>query len=149
MIVVNTLDRQVWRKFVDDQPLGNVFHTPEMFDVFLHTRGYQPFLWAVVDDGGQVLALFTPVQITLMRGILGFFSRRNVAFGSVLAIEGEQGKQALALLLKTYNEKDSGEPDFRTPEHVCDAAKAAIDQGFTRYTPVPGIPELRSRTCRW
>jgi len=37
-----------------------------------------------------------------------------------------------------------GEPDFRTPEHVCDAAKAAMDQGFTRYTPVPGIPELRT-----
>ena len=37
-----------------------------------------------------------------------------------------------------------GEPDFRTPEHICDAAKAAMDQGFTRYTPVPGIPELRT-----
>lgn len=37
-----------------------------------------------------------------------------------------------------------GEPDFRTPEHVCKAAKAAIDEGFTRYTPVPGIPELRT-----
>jgi len=37
-----------------------------------------------------------------------------------------------------------GEPDFRTPEHVCDAAKNAMDEGFTRYTPVPGIPELRT-----
>lgn len=37
-----------------------------------------------------------------------------------------------------------GEPDFRTPDHVCDAAKAALDEGFTRYTPVPGIPELRT-----
>lgn len=37
-----------------------------------------------------------------------------------------------------------GEPDFCTPDHVCAAAKAAIDQGFTRYTPVPGIPELRT-----
>ncbi len=37
-----------------------------------------------------------------------------------------------------------GEPDFRTPEHVCEAARAAIKQGFTRYTPVPGIPELRA-----
>ncbi len=36
-----------------------------------------------------------------------------------------------------------GEPDFRTPEHVCEAAKAALDDGFTRYTAVPGIPELR------
>ena len=37
-----------------------------------------------------------------------------------------------------------GQPDFGTPQHVCDAAKAALDEGFTRYTPVPGIPELRA-----
>ena len=36
-----------------------------------------------------------------------------------------------------------GQPDFGTPEHVCEAAKAALAEGFTRYTPVPGIPELR------
>lgn len=36
-----------------------------------------------------------------------------------------------------------GEPDFDTPLHIREAAKAAIDEGFTRYTPVPGIPELR------
>ena len=37
-----------------------------------------------------------------------------------------------------------GEPDFRTPEHVCEAARKAMEDGFTRYTPVPGIPELRT-----
>ncbi len=36
-----------------------------------------------------------------------------------------------------------GEPDFDTPAHVCAAGKLAIDEGFTRYTAVPGIPELR------
>jgi aspartate aminotransferase len=36
-----------------------------------------------------------------------------------------------------------GEPDFPTPAHIRAAAKQAIDDGFTRYTPVPGIPELR------
>ncbi len=36
-----------------------------------------------------------------------------------------------------------GEPDFDTPEHVCAAGKKAIDDGHTRYTAVPGIPELR------
>ncbi|MDD5758228.1 MAG: pyridoxal phosphate-dependent aminotransferase [Desulfobulbaceae bacterium] len=41
-----------------------------------------------------------------------------------------------------------GEPDFDTPDHVCLAAKEAIDQGFTRYTAVPGIPELREAICR-
>ncbi|BAV92060.1 pyridoxal phosphate-dependent aminotransferase [Candidatus Desulfovibrio trichonymphae] len=36
-----------------------------------------------------------------------------------------------------------GQPDFPTPAHICDATKAAIDANFSKYTPVPGIPELR------
>jgi len=36
----------------------------------------------------------------------------------------------------------AGEPDFTTPQVIKDEAKKAIDEGFTRYTPVPGIPEL-------
>lgn len=46
-----------------------------------------------------------------------------------------QGREVISLAV--------GQPDFDTPAHVCDAAKAALDEGFTRYTPVPGIPELR------
>lgn len=37
----------------------------------------------------------------------------------------------------------AGEPDFDTPQHIKDAAKAAIDAGFTKYTPVSGIPGLK------
>jgi len=36
-----------------------------------------------------------------------------------------------------------GEPDFQTPQYIKDAAKKAIDDGFTFYTPVPGYLELR------
>ena len=36
-----------------------------------------------------------------------------------------------------------GEPDFGTPKHVQEAAKAAIDQGYTRYTPNAGFEDLR------
>lgn len=36
-----------------------------------------------------------------------------------------------------------GEPDFHTPEYVKDAAKKAMDDNFTYYTPVAGYPELR------
>ena len=37
----------------------------------------------------------------------------------------------------------AGEPDFDTPQHIKDAAKQAIDNGFTKYTPVAGIPSLK------
>jgi aspartate aminotransferase len=37
----------------------------------------------------------------------------------------------------------AGEPDFDTPEHIKDAAIAALGTGFTKYTPSAGLPELR------
>ena len=37
-----------------------------------------------------------------------------------------------------------GEPDFDTPEFIKEAAKKAIDDNFSHYTPVPGLPELRN-----
>ena len=36
-----------------------------------------------------------------------------------------------------------GEPDFATPKHIVDAAKQALDQGWTHYGPPQGLPELR------
>ncbi|MDR1004107.1 MAG: pyridoxal phosphate-dependent aminotransferase [Prevotellaceae bacterium] len=37
-----------------------------------------------------------------------------------------------------------GEPDFNTPEHIKEAAKKAIDENYSRYSPVPGYPALRN-----
>jgi len=41
----------------------------------------------------------------------------------------------------------AGEPDFDTPSHIKAAAIKAIEEGFTRYTVVSGIPELREAVC--
>jgi len=45
------------------------------------------------------------------------------------------GKDVISLSL--------GEPDFDTPAHIKEAAKLALDEGYTKYTPVPGLLELR------
>jgi lipid II:glycine glycyltransferase (peptidoglycan interpeptide bridge formation enzyme) len=101
--VVNTLPEEEWRRFVEEHPAGNIFHTPEMFQVFERTKGYQPKLWAAVDDNNQPLVLLAPVQITLVNGpILRQFTTRAVAYGSVLCIPTSSGKEALKILLQTY-----------------------------------------------
>lgn len=41
----------------------------------------------------------------------------------------------------------AGEPDFDTPEHIKDAAKAAMDAGKTKYTAPDGMPELKQAIC--
>lgn len=40
-----------------------------------------------------------------------------------------------------------GEPDFDVPQHVKDAAKKAIDDNWSHYTPVSGYPDLREAVC--
>ncbi|MBW2276344.1 MAG: pyridoxal phosphate-dependent aminotransferase [Deltaproteobacteria bacterium] len=42
----------------------------------------------------------------------------------------------------------AGEPDFATPAHIVAAAKQALDDGMTRYTPVAGIPALRQAVAK-
>ena len=41
-----------------------------------------------------------------------------------------------------------GEPDFNTPEHIKQAAKLAIEENYSRYSPVPGYPDLRQAIAR-
>src|SRR5437660_1791166 len=42
-----------------------------------------------------------------------------------------------------------GEPDQATPEHIARAAADAVRAGHTHYTPVAGVPELRSAIVNW
>ena len=41
-----------------------------------------------------------------------------------------------------------GEPDFNTPDHIKEAAKKAIDENYSRYSPVPGYMDLRKAIVR-
>jgi len=51
--------------------------------------------------------------------------------------------QALRAAGKDVIGLGAGEPDFDTPDHIKEAATAAIKDGFTKYTPVDGTPELK------
>ncbi|MEO0004958.1 MAG: pyridoxal phosphate-dependent aminotransferase [candidate division WOR-3 bacterium] len=42
-----------------------------------------------------------------------------------------------------------GEPDFSTPQHIIEAAKEALDQGWTHYGPSAGLPELRAAIAEY
>ena len=42
-----------------------------------------------------------------------------------------------------------GEPDFDTPRHIVEAAKTALDQGWTHYGPTQGLPELRNVIAKY
>jgi aminotransferase len=60
-----------------------------------------------------------------------------------LPVSGIRAIYEKARQIKDVIRLEVGEPDFDTPEHIKEAAKKALDEGFTHYTPFVGIDELR------
>jgi hypothetical protein len=131
--IVNSLNEEVWRDFVDQHPQGNIFHTPEMFHVFERARGFQPKLWAAVGDCGQVQALLLPVQVTLKNGLLRRLTTRSIAYGSVLYSLDPVGEQALTVLIQTYLREAGHKALFTELRYLSDSRpiQAVLEQcGF-------------------
>ncbi|MBI5351463.1 MAG: GNAT family N-acetyltransferase [Chloroflexi bacterium] len=105
--VVHELPVENWACFILKHPHGNIFHTPEIFEVFNLAKGYKPELWAATING-QVVSLFTPVQISLMNGLFQLFTTRTVSFGSILFYPEVDNQEALEKLLHTYARKTTG-----------------------------------------
>ena len=121
MQVVRSLDEELWRRFMERHPASNVFHTPEMFQVFARTERHRPTLWAVTNAAGEILALFLPVQIRVTGFLPHCLNTRAVAYGSVLHEAGlSEGDEALSLLLRTYTREVDGAPLFTELRNLSD-----------------------------
>lgn len=70
----------------------------------------------------------------------------KVAPSQTLKISGKA--KELAREGKSIVSLSAGEPDFKTPPHICNAAIDAITEGFHGYTMNTGMPELREAVCK-
>jgi hypothetical protein len=120
LTIVNSLDIEIWREFVERHPQGNIFHTPEMFQVFAKVKGYRPALWATMDNHNQVLALLLPVNISLNEGLLRKLTSRAVVYGSILCAPGSEGREGLKFLLQAYRRKMQGRILFTELRNLSD-----------------------------
>jgi serine/alanine adding enzyme len=148
MNVVRHLDKRIWRDFVDSHPQGNVFHTPEMFQVFSRAEGHQPELWAATEDE-RVLALLLPVRITLKDGLLRPLTTRAVVYGSVLCTASAEGQEALAGLLHTFKRQVRGGPLFTELRNLSDLSAVQPilqDNGFVHEDHLNFLVDLERPT---
>ena len=70
-------------------------------------------------------------------------AKRMSRIGVETAFEVLVRARALEATGRSIIHLEIGEPDFQTPQHVVDAGKLALDQGWTHYGPTQGDPELR------
>jgi aspartate aminotransferase len=71
------------------------------------------------------------------------FADRMTQLGTETAFEVLARAKALEAEGRQIVHLEIGEPDFTTPAYIIEAARKALAEGYTHYTPAPGIPELR------
>jgi aspartate aminotransferase len=87
------------------------------------------------------------MKMATLPAVKQFSDRVNrIEVSATMAVVAEAGK--LKAAGADLVEFGAGEPHFSTPQHIKDAAIAAIQQNCTRYTAVPGIPELRAAVVK-
>lgn len=91
----NEISRSAWSAFVAAHPKGNVFQTPEMYDCYVATPGYEPHVLAAVQDG-QMVGIMLYV-IMREKGIKARFSARSIIQGAPLAA-GDKDETIIAML---------------------------------------------------
>ena len=86
------------------------------------------------------------VRLPLVGGVTVSYTHLDVYKRQTLAITAKA--KALRAEGKDVVSFGAGEPDFPTPENICEAAHRAIDAGMTRYTPASGTTELKEAISR-
>lgn len=110
--IVRNLQEDAWRAFVESHPSGNIFHTPEMFQVFSRARMYHPELWAAQRSDNRLSALFLPVRVRVWGRPFGLFTERAIVYGSLLCAPGAEAREAADELLQAYNREAGRTPVF-------------------------------------
>ncbi len=104
--ITSILNPAQWSSFVYDHPNGNIFQTPEMYEVYKNTKNYEPIFIDVIDDNDEILGMLLAVIQKEHSGFLGKFSARSIIMGGPLI--KDNNTEVLDFILTEYNKRIKG-----------------------------------------
>ncbi len=87
-----------WRKFVQQNPAGNIFQTPEMVQVYDSTKHHQVKVFACLNPESHINALIIAVLVDIFNGPFAKYSRRCILYGGILPCITRNNGQLVELL---------------------------------------------------
>jgi len=130
--VVTEADRERWGEFVYNHPHGNIFQTPEMYEVYKNTAHLRPVVLAAVDDRKDILGVLLAVIQREFDGPLGKTTARAVVWGGPLIKDGSDADMVICLL-KILDEALKGEVvyiQFRNLHDISPWRNHFTDNGY-------------------
>ena len=95
------INRERWSDFVANHPNGNIFQTPEMYEVYQNTKKYEPVFLAVVNNVDEISGTLLAVIQKEYSGFLGNFTARSIIWGGPLVVNNNN--KMLEFILKEYD----------------------------------------------
>ncbi len=129
--IVHELPEEKWRSFVENHPNGNVFQTPEMFEVFQNTLNYTPHLIAALSKNGNIQCLIPAVNVTLYPQVFPLISTRSICYGGILV--NPEALEILPSILQAYSQSVKNNAlftEFRNLNDLSSCSGSLMDSGF-------------------
>lgn len=130
-IDINKINKDRWSSFVYNHPNGNIFQTPEMYEVYKQTKNYEPIFLAVTANNDEILGILLAVIQKEYSGFLGNFTARSIIFGGPLIKNTDA--YILDFILQEYNKiirKKAIYSQFRNMWEWRDLKEIFIKNGF-------------------
>lgn len=149
------IDKAKWNIFVSNHPNGNIFQTPEMYEVCKKTKNYEPIFIAAIEDS-EIVAILQAIIQKNYNGILGRFTARSIIFGGPLISHNrvevvaplfseykkEIGRKAIYTQIRNFYSQNQiqnylSENDYTYTDHLnilldLNVDKEALWNGFSR-----------------
>lgn len=125
------LDKKKWLDFVYNHHNGNVFQTPEMYEVYQNTKKYEPVFLAIVNSKDEVSGTLLAVIQKEYSGVLGNFTARSIIHGGPLIKDDDP--DVLDLVLNEYDKiikKKAIYSQFRNFWDWGDSKEILLTNGF-------------------
>lgn len=96
--IINNIDKKKWSDFVFYHPNGNIFQTPELFEVYKKTKKYEPLYVGIINGNDEIIGVLVAVIQKENYGILGKFSSRSIIDGGPLIKDNDSNVLKIILL---------------------------------------------------
>ena len=97
---VDEINRVEWSNFVLNHPQGNIFQTPEMYDLYKVTNNYTPIVFVAINDS-KIVGVLLATIIVNGKSLLSSLTKRSIITGGPIAIDNNI--EITHLLIDAYN----------------------------------------------
>lgn len=97
---IEEINRVEWSNFVLNHPQGNIFQTPEMYDLYKVTNNYTPIVFVAINES-KIVGVLLATIIVNGKSVINYLTKRSIITGGPLVLNNDD--QITSLLIDAYN----------------------------------------------